>query len=185
MTVVFIMCLAAGLASADGPQVSAGSPAQLRLADPAVEAYTSFVAGKQLGAPADRRFIFAALDRLVSAVEGLALRETEPDAALLSAAQRVRKEIRLLRPFAPDTDARMKDRWRVFTAAALLVDDLASAIGSRGADKPIREALLRAADSIDFDDPARMQPEALEYFFTFAARALKQMDAAGSGRLAH
>ena len=182
MTVLFVLSMLVGLAPADASQRN--QPAQARMSDPAVEAYTSFVEGKQFGAPADRKFIYSALDRLVSAVEGLALREPEPDAPLLSAAQRVRREIRLLRPFAPDTDARMEKRWRVFTAAGLLVDDLASSLGPRGADKLLREALLRAADSIDYDDPARWQPEALEYFFNFAARALKQMDDAARERIA-
>jgi hypothetical protein len=45
----------------------------LRREDPAVAAYTTFVQGKKLTVPVDREFVVAALDRLVSALEGVAL----------------------------------------------------------------------------------------------------------------
>lgn len=177
---VLVACAAIGLASMVGPGVSLAQKGAVRLSDPAVDGYVEFVDGKQLKAPADRTFIIAALDRLASAVEGLALRQIGPDAAVLSPARKVRHELRLLEPFAADTPERLRNRWKVFTSAAKLVDDLARDLGPRGIGTGLRNAVLRAADSIDYDDPARWQPEALETFFDLTARALRQMADAGS-----
>ena len=144
--------------------------------DPAVIAYVEFVTGKQLKAPADRKFIIAALDRLASAVEGLALRKIGPEAPVLSAARRVRHDIRQLQPFAADTPERMKNRWKVFVAAGRLIEDLSRELRAPGSGSALREAVVRAADSIDYDDPARWQPDAVEMFFNLSARALREMD---------
>jgi len=167
-------CVAIGLAS------TAGAPVQgTQLSDPAVDAYVEFVKGKPLKAPADRKFILAGLDRLASAVEGLALRKIGLDAEVLSVARKVRFELRQLEPYAADTPERLRNRWKVFKSAAKAIDDLADELDSRVVDKALRAAVVRAADSIDYDDPARWQPEAVELFFDLAARALLQMATAG------
>lgn len=179
MSMFLLVACTVGAAMIGGAPARAEHQGTAHLSDPAVDAYITFVEGKQLKAPADQQFIIAALDRLVSAVEGLALGKIGPNAVVLSAARRTRHELRQLQPFAPDTPERLRNRWKVFMAAGRLVDDVARELGPRGAEKSLRNAVVRAADSIDYDDPVRWQPEALERFFSLTARALKQM--AGQG----
>jgi hypothetical protein len=64
--------------------------------DPAVDAYTTFIQGKKLAVPVDRPFVVAALDRLVSAVEGLALARDASTDGILQAAHKLRRDIRRL-----------------------------------------------------------------------------------------
>lgn len=180
---VLLVSMAISLASMDRTQMSGDQRAFAPRGDPAVDTYTAFVEGKKLKAPADQAFIIAALDRLVSAVEGLALRERDPDAEVLSAAHAVRHEIRLLQPFAPATPERITKRWKAFAQAAALIDELARELDPRGAGKALRAAVVRAADSIDYDDPLKWQPDSLELFFTLAARALTEMAGGGPGRI--
>jgi hypothetical protein len=183
MTKILAICAAVSLASVDGMRTSQSQRAPTPFSDPAVEAYTSFVDGRQLKGPADQKAIIAGLDRLASAVEELALREIGPGAPVLAAARQVRYQIRQLQPFAPDTPSRLRNRWKVFVAAGRLIDDLSNGLGPLGATEALREAVLRAADSIDYDDPPRWQPEALEQFFALSARALKQMADGGPERI--
>ena len=143
--------------------------------DPAVEAYTTFVAGKKLEAPVDRAFVVAALDRLVSAVEALALKETAPNATILSTAHKVRREIRRLVTISGDSASQIKERWNVFVAVAHLVDDVARALAPPGAPRGVTGALLRAADGLDFDQPLRWQPDNIERYLELASRALTQI----------
>ena len=175
MVAHLVVCTAIVLASAGATHISDVTQVQLRAGDPAVDADTTFVQGKKLREPVDLEFVVAALDRLVSAAEGLALGEAHPDGELLAAALEARREIRLLRPSEPSTPKRVKRRWIAFNRSAEVVDALAEELGPRGAPKSLREAVLRAADSIDYDDPLRWQPHAIEIFFDLAARALTQM----------
>lgn len=95
------------------------SPAgPVQQSDPAVGAYVTFVDGKRLEVPVDRAFVVAALDRLVSAVEALALTQTAPNEKTLATAHRIRREIRRLRPVSGDAPALIKERWNVFMEAA-------------------------------------------------------------------
>jgi hypothetical protein len=143
--------------------------------DPAVDAYTTFVQGKQPEAPVDRAFVVAALDRLVSAVEALALTQTAQSATILSTAHKVRREIRRLAPTSGDTPSQIKGRINVFVAVAHLVDDVARALAPPGAPRGAAAALLRAADGLDFDYPLRWQPNNIQLYFDLASRALTQI----------
>lgn len=183
MTIVLAALTVLGLAGAGSGQASDHRPPSIESTDPALDAYTTFVEGKKLKTPVDQVFIIAALDRLASAVEGLALREGDLGKDVLSAAQQVRRDIRLLQPRAPSTASRLKRRWTVFADAAALIDGLGREIDPRGVGRQLRASVLRAADSLDYDDPLRWQPDALEAFFDLAARALKQMAAGSIDRL--
>ena len=155
-----------GQQSPVGPVSSAG--------DPAVEAFTTFVAGKQLDVPVDRDFVVAALDRLVSALEALALR-TAPNEKILSTAHRLRREIRRLQPIAGDKPSQIKERWDVFMAVAQLAADVSREIGPVGASEHVINSLLRSADGLDFDYPLRWQPGNIGNYFELASRVLEQM----------
>jgi len=143
--------------------------------DPAVDAYLTFVQGKKLTVPVDRTFVVAALDRLVSAVEALALRRENPDEKLLNSAHQVRREIRRLQPIVGESRAQIKDRWNVFQAVAQLVADVSREIGPAGARDGVTAALLRAADGLDYDHSLKSQHNNIEMYFDLASRALKQM----------
>ena len=160
----------ASLSAVQSPSRPVASPS-----DPAVDAYTTFVEGKKLAVPVDRTFVVAALDRLVSAVEALALRRENPDEKLLSSAHTVRREIRRLQPIVGDSPPRIKERWNVFQEVARLVADVSREIGPPGARKGVTAALLTAADGLDYDYSLRSQPNNIEIYFDLASRALKQM----------
>ena len=144
-------------------------------ADPAVEAFTSFVAGKRLDVPVDRGFVVAALDRLISALEALALRAAAPDEKVLLRAHRLRREIRRLQPIAGDKPSQIKERWDVFMAVAQLVADVSREIGPLGAREDVITSLLRSADGLDYDYPLRWQPGNIGNYFELASRAVEQM----------
>ena len=152
---------------------STASPVQR--SDPAVDAYVTFVDGKRLEVPVDRAFVVAALDRLVSAVEALALTQTAPNEKTLAAAHRIRREIRRLRPISGDAPALIKERWNVFMEAAQLVAGVSREMGPPGARTGVIDALLTAADGLDYDYPLRWQPSNIEMYFDLASRSLKQM----------
>jgi len=143
--------------------------------DPAVDAYLTFVEGKKLTVPVDRTFVVAALDRLVSAVEALALRRDNPDETLLASAHEVRREIRRLQPILGESPAQIKDRWSVFQAVAQLVADVSREIGPAGARDGVTAALLMTADGLDSDYSLTSQHNNIEMFFDLASRVLKQM----------
>lgn len=143
--------------------------------DPAVAAYTAFIAGKRLDVPVDRDFVVAALDRLVSALEALALRRAAPDEQALSTAHRLRREIRRLQPIAGDKPSQVKERWDVFMAVAQLAAGVSREIGPPGARDNVIAALRRAADGLDYDYPLRWQPANITMYFDLASQALDQM----------
>ena len=143
--------------------------------DPAVDAYTTFVQGKRIDAPVDRAFVVAALDRLVSATEVLALTRMTQSAAILSSAHKVRREIRRVAPTSGDTPAQIKGHIDVFVAVAHLVDDVARALAPPGAPRGVTGALLRAADGLDFDYPLRWQANNMQLFLDLASRTLTQI----------
>ena len=160
----------AHLSALQSPSLPVASPS-----DPAVDAYTTFVQGKGLAVPVDRAFVVAALDRLVSAAEALALRRESPDERLLSSAHKVRREIRRLQPIVGDSRSQVKDRWNVFQEVAQLVADVSREIGPPGAREGVTAALLRAADGLDYDYSLQSQQSNLEIYFDLASRALRQM----------
>ena len=164
-----ILVTYARLSAMQSPSRPAASPS-----DPAVDAYITFVQGRKLDVPVDRTFVVAALDRLVSAVEALALRREDPDEKLFSSAHKVRREIRRLQPIVGDTQPQIKDRWNVFQEIARLVADVSGEIGPPGAGEDVTAALLRAADGLDYDYPLRWQPSNIEVYFDLAARALNR-----------
>jgi hypothetical protein len=127
------------------------SPPVASPGDPAVDAYITFVDGKRLSVPVDRTFVVAALDRLVSAVEALALRREKPNDKLLSSAHKVRREIRRLQPIVGDSPSQIKERWNAFLAAAQLVADVSREIGPPGARDGVTAAQLTASAGLDYD----------------------------------
>ena len=143
--------------------------------DPAIDAFTTFIAGKRLEVPVDRGFVVAALDRLVSALEALALRPAAPDEKVLATAHRLRREIRRLQPIAGDKLSQIKERWDVFMAVAQLAADVSRVIGPPGAWEDVITSLLRSADGLDYDYPIRWQPGNIGNYFELASRALEQM----------
>jgi hypothetical protein len=150
--------------------------------DPAVDAFATFVAGKRLDVPVDREFVVAALDRLVSALEALALRTAAPDEQVLFTAHRLRREIRRLQPIAGDKPSQIKERWDVFMAVAQLAADVSRHIGPRGAGEDAITSLLRSADGLDYDYPLRWQPGNIGNYFDLASRVLAQMTRSRMGR---
>ena len=153
------------------------SPTQVAASpsDPAVDAYITFVEGKRLEVPVDRAFVVAALDRLVSAVEALALRRENPDERFLTSAHKARREIRRLQPIVGDSPSQIKARRDVFVGVAQLVVDVSHDIGPPGARDDVTSALLRAADGLDRDYSLRAQQNNIEIYLDLASRALKRM----------
>jgi hypothetical protein len=143
--------------------------------DPAVDDYTTFVQGKRLDAPVDRAFVVAALDRLVSAIEALALTRMAQSATVLSSAHNVRREIRRVAPTSGDSPSQIKGHIHVFVAIAQLADDVARALTPPGAPRGVTGALLRAADGLDFDSPLRWQASNMQLYLDLASRALAQI----------
>jgi hypothetical protein len=169
--VVFVLW--SGAASAT--QRPAGATRGTAGSDPAVDAYTSFVDGKELEVPVDRDFVVAGLDRLASAAEALTLTRRTPNAAVLNAAHRIRREIRRLRQLDSDAPEITKQRWNVFVSTARLIADVSRDLGKSGASDGVLDALITAADGLDYDYPLKWQPNAIHMYFDLAARALRQM----------
>ena len=95
-------CVAALLSvlvpSAPLPISNLQAPTSSKRVDPAVEAYTTFVKGMKLTltGPVDREFAVGALDRLVSAVEGLALAGDVATDTLMARSHEIRRDMRRL-----------------------------------------------------------------------------------------
>ena len=146
--------------------------------DPAVEAYTAFVKGKKLTATGavDREFVVAALDRLVAAVEGLAIGRDVALDALLARGHEIRRDIRRLA--ANDSTALdiLKKKTDVFLAISELITTLNVALRSKGgAEQWGIDALKRSADGLDFEYPLKWQPGAIQGFLDIAGQVLTQM----------
>ena len=171
LALVFVLW--SGAASAT--QRPAGATRGTAGSDPAVDAYTSFVDGKELEVPVDRDFVVAGLDRLASAAEALTLTRRTPNAAVLNAAHRIRREIRRLRQLESDAPEIIKQRWNVFVSTARLIADVSRDLGTSGASDGVLNALITAADGLDYDYPLKWQPNAIHMYFDLAARALRQM----------
>jgi hypothetical protein len=171
LALVFVLW--SGAASAT--QRPAGATRGTAGSDPAVDAYTSFVDGKELEVPVDRDFVVAGLDRLASAAEALTLTRRTPNAAVLNAAHRIRREIRRLRQLDSDAPEITKQRWNVFVSTARLIADVSRDLGKSGASDGVLDALITAADGLDYDYPLKWQPNAIHMYFDLAARALRQM----------
>ena len=153
-------------------------PTTPRRADPAVESYTTFVKGMKLTltGPVDRKFVVAALDRLVTAVEGLALARDVSTDAMLARGHEIRRDMRRL----AETDSQaleiLKKKTDVFVAISELVSALNRALGPRrGAEQESINALKRSADGLDFDYPLKWQPGAIQGFLEIAAQVLQEM----------
>ena len=153
-------------------------PPTARRGDPAVEAYTTFVKGMKLtlGDPVDRDFVVAALDRLVTAVEGLALARDASTDALLTRGHEIRRDLRRLAENDSQAIEVLKKKTDVFVAISELVSRLNVALGpKRGAEQSGIDALKRSADGLDFEYPLKWQPGAIQGFLEIAARVLQQM----------
>ena len=153
-------------------------PANPKRGDPAVEAYTTYVKGIKLTAntPVDREFVVAALDRLVTAVEGLALARDVATEPLLTRGHEIRRDMRRL----AETDSAaleiLKKKTDVFVRISDLVGALNGALGSkRGAEQWGIDALKRSANGLDFEYPLKWQPGAIQGFLDVAAQVLDQM----------
>ena len=59
--------------------------------------------------------------------------------------------------------------------AAQLVANVSREMGPPGARAGVTDALLTAADGLDYDYPLRWQPNNIEMYFDLASRSLKQM----------
>lgn len=144
--------------------------------DPAVAAYTTFVKGKELTVPVDREFVVAALDRLVSGLEGVALSRDIATEAMLTRGHEIRRDMRRL----AETDSQaleiLKKKTDVFVAIGELVSALNGALGpNRGAEQWAIDALRRSADGLDFEYPLKWQPAAVQGFLEIAGQVLQQM----------
>ena len=158
----------AGSASAQG-----SSPAGVALSDPAVDAFVTFVAPKHSG-PLSRPFVVAALDRFVSAIEAVALAHDVADAALFTTAHDIRRDVRRLYSRRSTAEAQIKKRRELFVAAAGLMTAIHAQLPAEyRVPAPRLEALERAADSLDVEDPLLKQPDSVERFFRHAAETLK------------
>ena len=154
------------------------APTSPKRRDPAVEAYTTFVEGMKLTltGPVDREFVVAALDRLVTAVEGLALARDVATDTLLARGHEIRRDMRRLAENDSQAPEILKKKTDVFLAISELVSALNVALGStRGADQLGIDALKRSADGLDFEYPLKWQPGAIQGFLEIAARVLHQM----------
>ena len=166
---------------AASPAPSLQTPARSKRGDPAVEAYTTFVTDMKLtqaAGPVDREFVVAALDRLVVAVEGLALARDVATDTLLARGHEIRRDMRRLAEDDSQSVEILKKKTDVFVAISELVAALNVALGpTRGAEQPGIDALERAADGLDFEYPLKWQPGAIQGFLEMAAKVLRQMSA--------
>jgi hypothetical protein len=142
--------------------------------DPAVVAFTTFVGGRDLDYPADRAVIVAALDRLACAIEGLGLTRNDFSDADLSSVHKLRRDIRRLASSA-DTQALTNARADTFATVALLLRHLDN-VTLGGAETSLLDALDRSARGLDRTYPLKWQPVAMQNFFRYASKALKQID---------
>ena len=171
-------CLSMLIVLAPLPGSDVQPPASTKRGDPAVEAYTTFVSGMTLTVtgPVDREFAVGALDRLVSAVEGVALARDVATDALLARGHGIRRDIRRLAESDSQALEILKKKTDVFVAIGELVGALNVALGpTRGAGQSGIDALKRSADGLDFEYPLKWQPGAIQGFLEIAAQVLTQM----------
>ena len=165
------------VALAPSPVSNLQAPTSPKRSDPAVEAYTTFVKGMKLTltAPVDREFAVAALDRLVSAVEGLALARDVATDTLMARSHEIRRDMRRLAENDTQGLEILKKKTDVFLAISELVRTLNVALGpKRGAEQWAIDALKTSADGLDYDYPLKWQPGAIQGFLEIAALVLNQ-----------
>jgi len=143
--------------------------------DPAVAAYTDFIDGKKLEFPAARDVVVAAVDRLASAIEGLALARGVLSDADFGRVHALRRDVRYLSMNA-DSPELTRARAGVFVRTAELLADLDRTMHGNRADQELLNALKRSADGLDTDYPLRWQPSAMNNFFHYAAKTLQELD---------
>jgi hypothetical protein len=163
---------------APSPVVNSQIPPNPTAGDPAIEAYLTFVKGKKLTrtAPVDRQFGVGALDRLVSAVEGLALARDVATDTLLARGHEIRRDMRRLAENDSQALEILKKKTDVFLAISELVSALNAALGpKRGAEQWRIDALKRSADGLDFEYPLKWQPGAIQGYLEIAAQVLQEM----------
>jgi hypothetical protein len=166
------------LVLAPSPVLNQRIPTNPWATDPAVEAYLTFVKGKTLTqtGPVDREFGVAALDRLVSAIEGLALARDVATDTLLARAHEIRRDIRRLAENDSQTLEILKKKTDVFVAISELMSALSVALGPKRGAEPWRlDALQRSADGLDFEYPLKWQPGAIQGYLEIAAQVLQEM----------
>jgi hypothetical protein len=158
------------------PALSRQPPTTQRRGDPAVEAYTTFIKGKEPAFPADRDFVIAALDRLVAAVEGIALARNVATDSMLAGGHEIRRDIRRLGSTQSQAPEILKKKADVFVAIGEFVGAVNVALGpKRGAEQQGIDALKRSADGLDFEYPLKWQPDAIQGFLEIAEKVLQQM----------
>lgn len=143
--------------------------------DPAVAAFTAFINDKELQFPADRDVVVAAVDRLASAIEGLALARGVLSEAEFARGHALRRDVRYLSMNA-DSPALTKARAGIFIRTERLLADLERTMHGNRADQELLNALERAADGLDTDYPLRWQPNAMNNFFRLAAQLFYELD---------
>lgn len=149
--------------------------ADLTSTDPAVAAYISYINGKDFNGSIDRAFVVAALDQLLSAVEGVALAQSGSNGELFDTVHHARREVRRLSAVNNEPVLTKAGR-NIFVVTARLVINLDREVRPRPhTPRALLESLKRAADGFDHDDPLRLQPSNLKEFFSFAAEALAHM----------
>jgi len=175
-TAFLIMFVIAAPLQASSPQV----PTAPKRGDPAVEAYTTFVKGMKLtqGGPVDLEFVVAALDRIVSAAEGLALARDVATDTLLTRGHEIRRDMRRLARNDSTAIDILKKKTDVFVAISELLGALHVALGPKqGAEQWAIDALKRSAEGLDFEYPLKWQPGAIQGFLEIGAKVLQQMSA--------
>jgi hypothetical protein len=143
--------------------------------DPAVVAYTAFIDDTELKFPADRDVVVAAVDRLASAIEGLALARGVLSDVEFARVHAVRRDVRYL-SMKLDSPGLTRARAGVFIRTERLLADLERTMHGNRADHELLNAIERAADGLDTDYPLRWQPSAMNNFFRLAAKLLQELD---------
>ncbi len=167
-----VALLASAVVMASHSVASPQSPTTASSGDPAVKAYLAFV---EKNRPTTRENIVAALDLLASAIQGVA--STRGDVFKDPELARVHKLRRDIRRLASpgDSQALTTERAAVFVTTAQLLSGLDRGTGAKN-DKSLIDAVHTAAEGLDQDYPLRDQPDALEKFFGFSAKALREID---------
>ena len=129
--VATLACIVAMVATVEVSSQESSTTRRAVGPDPAVTAFTTFVVGKQLAFPAPRPLVVAALDRLASAIEGLALPRNVLADVDFERIHQLRRDIRAL-GISADTSALTKPRAGTSVTTAQLLRTLDGAVPPGG-----------------------------------------------------